>query len=173
MRNSGQEIEEFEEVESLWDWLLVNWSFSVPFYTWGIYISFSDFTIPSLHWFPVWYRRSQPPNHLIFALIFHSTNFACSVAQWCMNFCNPMDSSTPGSPVCGIFQARILKWGAISYSKGSSQPRNRTRVSWVSCTGRRILYPWATCIATQLSIRSSFQHLMVRMSWNNSFPKDI
>ena len=41
-------------------------------------------------------------------------------------------------------QARILEWVAISFSRGSSQPRDRTRVSCVSCTGRQILYHWAT-----------------------------
>ena len=39
-------------------------------------------------------------------------------------FCNPMDCSPPGSSVHGIFQARILKWVAISFSRGSSQPRD-------------------------------------------------
>ena len=37
--------------------------------------------------------------------------------------CDPMDWSLPGSSVHGIFQARILEWVAISWSRGSSQPR--------------------------------------------------
>ena len=45
------------------------------------------------------------------------------VAQSCLTLCDPMDSSLPGSAVHGIFQARILEWAAISFSKGSSQPR--------------------------------------------------
>ena len=44
----------------------------------------------------------------------------CLVPQWCLNFCDPMDSSLPSSSVHGIFQARILEWVAISYSRGSS-----------------------------------------------------
>ena len=40
--------------------------------------------------------------------------------------CDPMDCSPPGSSVHGILQARILEWGAISFSRGSSQPRDRT-----------------------------------------------
>ena len=44
----------------------------------------------------------------------------CSVAQSCPALCNPMDCSLPGSAAHGIFQARILKWVAISYSNGSS-----------------------------------------------------
>ena len=44
-----------------------------------------------------------------------------------------MDCSLPGSSVHGVFQARILEWVAISYSRGSSQPRDRTSLSCVSC----------------------------------------
>ena len=47
-------------------------------------------------------------------------------AQSCLTLCNPMDCSPPGSSVYGILQARILEWVAISYFKGSSQPRDRT-----------------------------------------------
>ena len=53
----------------------------------------------------------------------------------------PRDCSPPGSSVCGISQARILEWRAISSSRGSSCPRDLTCVSW---TGRWILYHWAT-----------------------------
>ena len=54
-------------------------------------------------------------------------------------------SETPqGSSVHGIFQSRTLKWVAISYSRGSSWPRDRTCVSWVSCIGRWILYQCTT-----------------------------
>ena len=48
------------------------------------------------------------------------------VAQSCPTLCNPMDSSQPGSSIHGIFQARILEWIAISFSRGSSRPRDRT-----------------------------------------------
>ena len=48
------------------------------------------------------------------------------VAQSCPTVCNPMDCSPPGSSVHGIFQARVLEWVAISFSRGSSQPRYRT-----------------------------------------------
>ena len=44
----------------------------------------------------------------------------CMRAQSCLNICDPMDYSLPGSSVHGIFQARILEWVAISYSRGSS-----------------------------------------------------
>ena len=65
----------------------------------------------------------------------------CVHAQLCLTFCNPMDYSPPGSSVHGISQARILEWVDISFSRGSSRPRDRT---WLSCTGRWILYHWAT-----------------------------
>ena len=53
--------------------------------------------------------------------------------------CNRIDCSLPGSAVRGILQARILEWVAISCSRGSSQPRNRTQVS---CTADRFFTNW-------------------------------
>ena len=47
-------------------------------------------------------------------------------AQSCPGLCNPMDCSPPGSSVHGIFQARILAWIAIFFSRGSSWPRDWT-----------------------------------------------
>ena len=57
-----------------------------------------------------------------------------------IRLCNPMDCSPPGSSVHGIFQSRILAWIAISSSRGSSQPRDQTRLSCISSIGRQILY---------------------------------
>ena len=45
------------------------------------------------------------------------------VTQLCPILCDPMDRNPPGSSVHGILQARILKWVAISFSRGSSRPR--------------------------------------------------
>ena len=59
----------------------------------------------------------------------------CSITQFWLILYNSLDYLL-GS-VHGIFQARILKWVAISFSRGSSQPRNQTRVS---CIGRWVLY---------------------------------
>ena len=50
------------------------------------------------------------------------------------------DCSPPGSSVHGIFQARILKWVTMPSSRRSSQPRDRTSVSSISCIGRQVLY---------------------------------
>ena len=54
-----------------------------------------------------------------------------SVAQSCLTLCNSMDCSLPGSSVHGILQARILEWVVISYSRGSSQPKDQTQVSCI------------------------------------------
>ena len=54
------------------------------------------------------------------------------VAQLCPTLCDPMDCSPPGSSVHGILQARILEWVAIPFSRGSSQPKDRTQVSCIS-----------------------------------------
>ena len=53
--------------------------------------------------------------------------------QSCPTLWNPLDCSLPGSSVHGIFQARILEWIAISSSRGSSGPRDRTCVPCISC----------------------------------------
>ena len=55
--------------------------------------------------------------------------------------CDHMDCSLPGSFIHGIFQARLLEWIAISFSRGSSQPRDWTRVSQIA--GRHFTI-WAT-----------------------------
>ena len=81
----------------------------------------------------------------------------CSVAQSCLTLCDPMDCSTPafpvlhylwsllklcpGSSVHGICQVKIPEWVAVSSSRGSSWPRDRTWVFCVPCTGR-LLYHW-------------------------------
>ena len=49
----------------------------------------------------------------------------------CPTLCNPTDYSLPGSSVHGIFQARVLEWVAIAFSRGSSRPRDRTQVSLI------------------------------------------
>ena len=69
---------------------------------------------------------------------------ATADGQWCLTLCDPMDCSPPGSSVHGILQAKILEWGAMPSSRGSSQIWDKTRISCVSCFGRQILYHWAT-----------------------------
>ena len=59
----------------------------------------------------------------------------CSVAQSCLTLLQSIGCSLPVSSVLWIFLARILEWVAISYSRRSSQSRDWTRVSYVSCIG--------------------------------------
>ena len=89
-------------------------------------------------------------------------------------FCNSMDCSPPGSSVCCISQSRILEWVAISFSRGSSQPRDHTQVSCTAgrspeatrCTDllscvkmQRNLIPWPCCLCVWSS-----------RSWRCSWP---
>ena len=53
------------------------------------------------------------------------------VTQLCPTLCHPMDYSLTGSSIHGIFQARVLEWVAISFPRGSSQPRDWIRVSHI------------------------------------------
>ena len=68
-------------------------------------------------------------------------NKTSEVAQSCPTLCDPMDCSLQRSTVHGIFQARVLEWAAISFSRGSSQPRDGT---WVSHIVGRCFTIWTT-----------------------------
>ena len=57
------------------------------------------------------------------------------IAQSCLTLFDPVDWSPPGSSIHGILQARTQAWAAISFSRGSQGPRDRTRVSRIA--GRR------------------------------------
>ena len=72
-----------------------------------------------------------------FYKFFHGV-YACG--QSCPTPYNPMGYRPPGYSVHRVFQARILEWVAISYSRGSSWSRSWTCVSCVSWIGRWILY---------------------------------
>ena len=63
------------------------------------------------------------------------------VTQSCPTLCDPMGCSPPGTSVCGVSQARILEWVALSFSRVSSRPRDRTLVS---CIAGSFLTIWAT-----------------------------
>ena len=95
-----------------------------------------------LNYITLWY---------IFMIHLHY-DFCCLVHKLCVwLFCNPMDCSLPGSSVHGISQARILEWVAISFSSGSSPPRDQT---CILCIGRWVLYHWAALeVLCQLYIK--------------------
>ena len=63
------------------------------------------------------------------------------VTQSCPTLHDPMDYNLPSSSFHGILQARVLEWVAISFSRGSSRPRDQT---WVSCIPGRCFNLWAT-----------------------------
>ena len=75
----------------------------------------------------------------------HRENLSSGRFQWslflCLTLGDSMDCSPPGSSIHGIFQARVLEWVAISFSRGSSQPRDQT---WVSHIVGRHFTIWAT-----------------------------
>ena len=83
-------------------------------------------------------------HNLLNSILIIKLDHACVCAQSCPILCNPMDCIPSGSSIHGIFQARILEWVAISFSRESSWPRDRTQVSRVSCIGRWILYHCTT-----------------------------
>ena len=72
----------------------------------------------------------------------------------CVWLCNPL----PGFSVHGIFQARILEQVAISSSRGSSWPRDRTHISFISCIGRQIFYHCTTWEASRINGYLSVSH---------------
>ena len=71
----------------------------------------------------------------------HSVLFAVLVTKLCPTLCDPMDCSPPVSSLHGISQARKLEWIAISFSRGSSQPRNWTHISFIRQTANRATCP--------------------------------
>ena len=77
-------------------------------------------TEPSRTWSLTVIPVSSLPDSLL------SIESESEVTQSCLTLCDPMDGSLPGSSVHSIFQARVLEWVAISFSRRSSQPRDQT-----------------------------------------------
>ena len=96
----------------------------------GIYIPLSVFT-SLLYWFEIL--------HILLFLIQFLTwifdkvlNIVNCVLSFVRHFCNSMNYSLPGSTDLGYLQARILEWITISFSRGSSWPRDQTHISCIS-----------------------------------------
>ena len=96
----------------------------------------------------------------------------------CVQLCNPMDCSQPGSSVHGVLQTGILEWVAMPSSSGSSWPRNQTRVSYVSCIGRWVLYQqsnlgspyiWYIILIKLLFKKTMMFHVSTINLWDNLF----
>ena len=85
--------------------------------------------------------------------------FLCVCAkllQSCLTPCDAMDCSPPGSSVHGILQARIPEWVAMPFPRGSSKPRDRTHVFYVSCIGKQVLFYWPHLGSPSLSVLDSY-----------------
>ena len=82
------------------------------------------------------------------------------VGQSCLTLCVPTDCSPPGSSIHRIFQARVLEWVAVSFSRGSSWPRDRTQVSHIVgrhftvWAARELPFGFAYLIVTTTNVRS-------------------
>ena len=105
---------------------------------------------------------------------FHTWYFTCfnailpnlptlALSHYVWLFCNPMDCSLPGSFVHGISLARIPEWVAISFSRGSSQPRDWTQVSRI--TGRHLTV-WATREAHPQKSQTKTTHTQKKLQAN-------
>ena len=128
-------------------WLQFIWSFIWIFFSWlvGIQI-FKHFKLN--HLFLITYFLSEKAysshdnlNDSLIHLFISLYEREHEVAQSCPTLHDPMDCRLPGSSFHGIFQARVLEWVAISFSREFSQSRDRTRVSHTA--GRRFTI-WAT-----------------------------
>ena len=106
----------------------------------------------------------RPPALGVWSLSHRTTNrelpdcivcqaFLISFGVWCAQLLSSfwlpatsaMDCSLPESSGCGISQARILEWVAISPSRGTSLPSDWTCVSYISCIGRQVFYHYLKC----------------------------
>ena len=92
-------------------------------------------------------RNLQPPSGLLYLLLPTPLYYwagLCLVDLSGPTLCDPMFCNPPGSSVDGTSQRRILEWVSISFSGGSSRPRDWTSISSVSCIGRWFPHYWAT-----------------------------
>ena len=84
--------------------------------------------------------KTWPPFSFYLPSVHNAIDWVSEVFQSCLIIYDPVDCSLQGSSVRGIFQARVLECVAISFSRGSSWPRDRT---WVSRIAGRPFIIWA------------------------------
>ena len=117
---SSPSLARIPDPQSLWDlriWLLFN-----PLCFGGVGVAAVGKSEQNLVWD-------------VITLVGMSSLFSSNTARWvkvkvtqlCPTLCDPMDYT-----VCGILQTRILEWVAFPFSRESSQPRDRTQVSWIA-----------------------------------------
>ena len=80
--------------------------------------------------------------HLRFLSFWRNACVCVLLTQSCSIFCDPKDCSPPNSLVHGILQAKILEWATMTFSKGSSQPRDQTQVLCFSAAALLSELPW-------------------------------
>ena len=95
----------------------------------------NSLAIPLLGIYPE--KTITPKGMVHWSIIHNSQEWVSEVAQSCPTLCDPVDCSPPGSSVHGILQAGIPEWIAISFSRGSSRPRDQT-LGWSHCKVSRI-----------------------------------
>ena len=107
---------------------------------------------------PGWQRKKKRESRSVWeagwhccwwnSLLFPAVSFCvhAKLLQSRPALCYPMGYSTPASSAHWILQARILEWVAEPFSRGSSQPRDGTHFSSVSCIGIRVLYHLGSCL---------------------------
>ena len=89
-----------------------------------------------------------------------SRSACCLITKSCPTLCSLMDCSPPDVPVQGISQARILEWVAISFSRRSSWPSDRTHIS---CIGKWIL---CHCAPEKHLVAVKKRHLKADWDWH-------
>jgi len=124
--------------------------------------SFGTFVVFWSVWF-WWSVACSSPSFVLLMVLFIfldilNDSSKVLVAQSCPTLCDPMHCSPPGSSVHGFSQARILEWVAISFSRGSSWPRDQT---WVPCTTGRFFTDWATREAQMITCLNGISVLLI------------
>ena len=96
------------------------------------------------------------------------------VAQLCPTPSNPMDCSPPGSSIHGIFQARVLEWGAIAFSGGfpyflqfKSEFGNKEFMIWATVSSQSYFY-WLYRVSPSLAAKNIINLILVLTIWPNS-----
>ena len=106
---------------------------------------FFAFSVIFYNYFSVFYKYTFSS-----LIVMCMSNVKVLVTQLCPTLCDPMDYSLPSSSAHGILQARILECVAISFSRGSSQPRDLTQVSRVAL---RVFTIWTSREVSRLTLR--------------------
>jgi len=117
----------------------------IPYIYVHIYLFFS-FWLTSVCTTDSMFFHITPNDSMSFLLVTNIPLYICTACthakslQGCLTLYDPMDCSWWGSSIHGILQATILEWITMLSSRGSSQPREWTHISCISCIGMWVLY---------------------------------